>query len=215
MLESFDRDQYTIEDFIDLSKAFDTVHHSILLRKLELNSVISITKAWLKSSLLQRKQHIQIDGNNWTNFQFVKYRVPQGSILGPSLFLICVNDLKSSSTLLDQVMFTDYTNLFCTHTDINQLFTFVNNELKKMTEWLIANKFFLTVKKRKYSFFQKSNKKNDTSYVLSKLKINEKVKAKTVSIRFQGILLDWQLLWNEHTKYIQNKIAKSIRSLYN
>lgn len=87
-------------------------------------------------------------------------------------------------------MFTDYTNLFYSHTDINQLFTFVNNELKKMTEWLIANKFCLTVEKRKYSFFQKSNKKNDTSYFLSKLEINEKVKAKTVSVRFQGILLD-------------------------
>ena len=87
-------------------------------------------------------------------------------------------------------MFTDYTNLFYTHTDINQLFTFVNNEQKKMTEWLIANKFCLTVEKRKYSFFQKSNKKNDTSYFLSKLEINEKIKAKVVSVRFQGILLD-------------------------
>ena len=75
-------------------------------------------------------------------------------------------------------MFTDYTNLFYTHTDINQLFTFVNNELKKMTEWLIANKFCLTVEKRKYSFFQKSNKKMILHIFFQNWKLMKKLRQK-------------------------------------
>ena len=108
--------------FIDLSKAFDTVDHSILLRKLELYGITDRNYAWIKSYLSNRLQYIQIDENSRTEFCVVKCGVPQGSILGPLLFLLYVNDLKNASSVLDPIMFADDTNLFYTHSNIQNFF---------------------------------------------------------------------------------------------
>ena len=96
--------------FIDLPKAFDTVDHSVLLRKLELYGITDRNYAWIKSYLSNRFQYIQIDENSRTEYWAVKGGVPQGSILGPLLFLLYVNDLKNASSILDPIMFA--TNLF-------------------------------------------------------------------------------------------------------
>ena len=110
--EAFEKNEYTLGVFIDLSKAFDTVDHSILIRKLELYGITDRNYAWIKSYLSYRLQYIQIDENSRTEFCVVKCGVPQGSILGPLLFLLYVNDLKNASSILDPVMFADDTNLF-------------------------------------------------------------------------------------------------------
>ena len=107
--------------FIDLSKAFDIVDHSILLKKLELYGITERNYAWIKSYLSNRLQYIQIVENSRTEFCVVKCGVPQGYILGPLLFLLYVNDLKNSSFILDPIMLADDTNLFYTHSNIQKL----------------------------------------------------------------------------------------------
>ena len=97
--------------FIDLPKAFDTVYHSILLRKLELYGITDRNYACIKSYLSNRLQYIQIDENSITEFCVVKFWVPEDSILGPLLFLLHVNDLKNASSVLDPIIFADDTNL--------------------------------------------------------------------------------------------------------
>ena len=87
----------------------------ILLRKLELYGITDRNYAWIKSYLSNRLEYIQIDENGRTEFCVVKCGVLQGSILGPLLFLLYVNDLKNASSVLDPVMFADDTNLFYTH----------------------------------------------------------------------------------------------------
>ena len=205
---------YTLGIFIDLSKAFDTVDHSILLRKLELHGITGKNHDFFQSYLSDRKQYIQFDNERKTDLQTVSCGVPQGSIFGPLLFLLYVNDLPNSSALLDPIMFADDTNLFYTHSDIKCLFLTVNNELKNINEWFISNKLSLNVKKTKYTFFHKPSKKDDIPLLLPKLVIDKNQIKKEESIKFLGVLLDENLSWKEHIKYIENKIAKNIGLLY-
>ena len=130
ILESFNLDKFTIGVFIDLSKAFDTVDHNILLKKLSFYGVRNVNLKWFRSYLSNRKQYISIDQSN-TDMKIISCGVPQGSILGPLLFLIFVNDLTQATSLLDPIMFADDTNLFYSHKDIDTLFDTVNDELFK------------------------------------------------------------------------------------
>ena len=173
--EAFEKNEYTLGVFIDLSKAFDTVDHSILLRKLELYGITDRNYAWIKSYLSNRLQYIQIDENSRTEFCVVKCGVPQGSILGPLLFLLYVNDLKNASSVLDPIMFADDTNLFYTHSNIQKLFSTMNEELASINQWFTSNKLSLNAKKTKYSFFHKPSKKDDIPLMLPKLTISNHV----------------------------------------
>ena len=95
-----------------------------------------------------------------------------------------------------------------------QTFLKVNDELQKINEWFISNKLSLNVKKTKYSFFHKPSKKDDIPLVLPKLNINNSEIARTESIKFLGVLLDENLSWKTHIKYIENKISKNIGILF-
>ena len=151
--EAFEKNEYTLGVFIDLSKAFDTVDHSILLRKLELYGITDRNYAWIKSYLSNRLQYIQIDENSRTEFCVVKCGVPQGSILGPLLFLLYVNDLKNASSVLDPIMFVDDTDLFYTHSNSQKFFSTMNEELASINQWFTSNKLSLNAEKNNILFF--------------------------------------------------------------
>ena len=137
--------------FIDLSKPFDTVDHKILTKKLELYGIKDYNLRWFESYLSNRKQFMTYGGKQ-TNIETITCGVPQGSYLGPLLFLIFVNDLHKVTKYLDPIMFADHTNLFCSHKNIKALFQIVNNKLKLVTEWFLANKLSLNAKKNKVCF---------------------------------------------------------------
>ena len=99
--------------------------------------------------------------------------VPQGSILGPLLFLIYVNDLWKASSKLTAVMFADDTNLFISDMCVKNLFSKMNNELEKVSVWFKANKLSLNVSKTKYSLFHPANKKRFLPNILPTLKIDK------------------------------------------
>ena len=173
--EAFEKSEYTLGVFIDLSKAFDTVDHSTLLKKLELYGITDRNYSWIKSYLSNRLQYIQIDENIRTEFCVVKCGVPQGSILGPLLFLLYVNDLKNASSVLAPIMFEDDTNLFHTHSNIQKLLSTMNEDLASINQWFTSNKLSLNVKKTKYYFFHRLSKKDDIPLMLPKLTISNHV----------------------------------------
>ena len=133
--------------FIDLSKAFDTVNHNILLEKKAYRIQAEKLK-WFRSCLSNRKQFISYNDSK-TEMEIVKCGVPQGSILWPLLFPIFVNDLNKSTEVLDPVLFAENTNLFCSDNNIRALFETVNQELSQINDRFLANKLSQNVVKTK------------------------------------------------------------------
>ena len=109
---AMDNGKFTIGVSIDLKKAFDTVDHSILVTKLDHYGIRGVAKKWLSSYLENRKQYVCFNGTDSGGFLPITCGVPQGSILGPSLFLLYANDLCNVSTRLTSILFADDTSCF-------------------------------------------------------------------------------------------------------
>ena len=144
----------------------------------------------------------------------IRCGVPQGSILGPLLFLLYVNNLYLASNILEPIMFADDTNLFYSHKNIKTLFNTVNLELKKLNEWFKANKLSLNADKTKYTFFHKLSKRDNIPLKLPHLLINDTIIKRENAIKFLGVIIDENLTWKNHITTIENKISKNIGVLY-
>ena len=154
--ECFDEKKHFLGIFVDLSKAFDTVNHKILINKLENCGIYGKNLLWFKSYLSNRTQYLKYKYNfneqESTNLLQIKCGVPQDSILGPLLFLIYVKDLSLVSKLLSPIMFADDTNLFYSHNNIKILFKNANDKLEKLSQWFKANKVSLNEGKTLFFF---------------------------------------------------------------
>ena len=148
---------YALAVFIDLSKAFDTLYHNILLDKLWHYGIRRVPHKRFKSYLEHRKQFV-INKDTMSDYQSTKCGVPQGSILGPLLFLIYINDMPLSSHTAQLILFADDTSLLFKSKDLNNLTINVNSELIKIYHWISANKLSLNIGKTKCMLFQ--NTKN-------------------------------------------------------
>ena len=131
--------------FFDLQKAFDTVEHDIFLSKLQHYVIRGLVNEWFKSYLSNRKQYVSINGYD-SNLADVKFGVPQGSVLGPLLFLVYINDLNQALKFCKVHHFADDTNLIHFSKSVYRLNKYVNLDLKNLTYWLNANRILLNVK---------------------------------------------------------------------
>ena len=141
-----DEGKFACGIFVDLQKAFDMVEHDILLTKLEHYGVRGLANDWFKSYLSDRKQFVSINGHD-SNLASVLYDVPQGSVLGPLLFLIYINDLNQAIKFCKVHHIADDTNLLHFSKSITKLNKYVNLDMKNFTDWLNANKISLNVRK--------------------------------------------------------------------
>ena len=162
---------YTLALFIDLSKAFDTVDHNILLEKLDKYGIRGVAKEWYKSYLTNRQMRVKCCVSStgkleYSNYQPLTYGAPQGSCLGPLIFLLFTNDLYRQIENCNPILFADDTTLYKTHRNLNYLKWCLEDDMTRLTDWFRANKLSMNVGKTVCVLFQKdpTPKNSNTQY---------------------------------------------------
>ena len=194
--------------FLDLVKAFDTVDHSILLDKLSIYGVRGVPHKLLSSYLSNRLQYVSINGSN-SPLLAETCGVPQGSILGPLLFSLYVDDMQYCSKILKLVLFADDTNIFFAGKDVVVLFKTLNNELLKLSDWFRANKLSLNINKTHYIIFNNGNNNKLLNLGLS-ITIDGFTIERVTSSKFLGVTIDERLSWKPHISLVVNKLTKNV-----
>ena len=197
--------------YADLSKAFDCLDHAILLSKLKCYGLNDNAIKLLKKYLSDRDQYVQL-GNFKSQYHNISCGIPQGSVMGPLLFNIVINDLPSATKKFDFIMYADDTTLVSTlknfgrTCNIKEIECNINIEISKVTTWLQRNKLQLNVSKSKFMMFLKHPK------ILPKLNItaNGNVVDQVSEFNFLGITIDENIAWNPHIHNTSIKIARVI-----
>ena len=198
---SIDNQDSTIGIFIDLKKAFDTIDHALLLKKLSHYGVRGVANEWLTSYLSERSQYVRFN-NCESTCKYISCGVPQGSILGPTLFILYVNDMCNVSKLLKCILFADDTNLFFTGKNITEMCYTISEELAKLNTWFMVNKLSLNLKKTNFMVLSNSREKCDLRIAINNCEIERVHVAK-----FLGIYIDDNLNWHEHVKHVKRRMA--------
>ena len=154
--KAIDKGEYTIGIFLDLSKAFDTIDHKILIQKLDHYGIRGITQLWFQEYLRNRKQIVKFNQIK-SKEMVIKSGVPQGSILWPILFLLYINDIENCSKLISFILFADDTNIFYSNKCLKTLSNIIQTEIDKVAEWLNGSKLSLNTTKTKVILFRSPN----------------------------------------------------------
>ena len=135
--------------------------------------------------------------------------VPQGSILGPKLFILYINDICNASTSLKFILFADDTNVFYSGVDIHIICECISRELDKLHVWLSVNKLSLNVDKTNFILF--GNCKNIDNVCIS---MTNRIITRVRAIKFLGVIIDEKLTWKDHISLVRSKLSKTVGILY-
>ena len=197
--------------YIDLSKAFDTLSFEIILYKLKYYGVMGTELCLLTDYLTNRRQYVRFNNHN-SDTTNISTGVPQGSILGPFIFSILINDLIHNSDKCKFIMYADDTTIYFNLEDFDPetLNNDINSELEKISIWLKMNKLSLNTQKTKMMVFHRKQKHiKELNIAINGAKID-----RVESFNFLGITIDEKLSWRHHVDIVKKKISKVIGILY-
>jgi hypothetical protein len=207
---NIDHNYYTGGIFIDLTKAFDLVNHSILLAKLNHYGIRGNVNKLFENYLKNRTQYVQIDKCK-SQINEVTCGVPQGTVLGPILFLIYINDLPNSTN--GQIrLFADDTSLFLREKDPHQLKQHMQIELEKLCQWFTSNRLIINAEKTQFSIYCRKNKHIPDE--LNILSINNINLLRSHQVKYLGITVDENLNWRNHITNLEKSLIKIVRTFH-
>ena len=207
---SLDKKMYTCGVFVDLEKAFDTVNHKILLSKLDHYGIRGVANSWFESYLSDRYQTVQLNGAT-SSRQPITCGVPQGSILGPLLFLIYINDMHLSVASSTVFHFADDTNLMCSGMTLKKLRRALNKDLALLYDWLCANRLSINTGKTEFIVFRPPRHNVDIRLTL---KFHHTKLFESTKIKYLGLILDNKLSWKPHITELCKKLSRAVGMLY-
>ena len=213
ILKARENSQSTISVFLDLSKAFDTLDPKILLSKLEIYGIRGTVLDWFESYLTKRRLRVKCEVASENKTQFselynVEFGTPQGSCLGPLLFLLFTNDLYLNIDHCNAILFADDTTVYKSHRNIRYLKWCVEQDLTVIADWFKANRLTLNLEKTVYIFF--GNGKCNSKPILE----IDKIALEPVECtKFLGMWVDENLNWNTHINRLINKIKRNMHLL--
>lgn len=206
IIANIENQQYTIGIFLDFNKAFDSIKHDILFSKLPSYRLRGIALELVRNYLSHRIQFVEMNDVK-SDVADIRYGVPQGSILGPTLFLLYINDIVAIPETPDIVLYADDTNVFFSSDSISSLIPLINNWLESLSLWLSATQLCLNVKKTKYMVFAPINKPVE---LVSPLLFQSQPLEKVSEYKFLGVVFHENLRWTHHVNYIKRNIAQTI-----
>ena len=205
ILNELDSNMNICAVFMDLAKAFDTVNHDILLFKLEQYGIRGVANDLLKSYLSNRKQLVSGDVASSSLLE-IDIGVPQGSVLGPILFLIYINDLSHCSNL-NSTLYADDSVLMLSHKNVNILKSIMEMELSKLNIWLSSNQLSLNLSKTKFMLFTKSSQN-------IAIQIDGCDLMHSHCVKYLGVYLDDKLNWYKHIQHLETKLSAATGAIY-
>ena len=207
LLESMDKGHVSGVVYLDLKKAFDTVDHSLLLWKLTEYGVSTACLKWFRSYLSQRSQQTSV-GDALSLKRNVTIGVPQGSVLGPLLFLVFINDLPLSLKYSNTILFADDSVIYYSGKNCNEIQNKMNEDLALVKEWLNDHRLTLNITKSK--FVVVGGKQQLKRFKDMTLKIKEDELSRETSYKYLGIIINENMTWGDHIASLQQKVEKRI-----
>lgn len=208
-IRAIDCDNIVLAVFLDFKRAFETIDRRILIRKLSCMGIRNKVLDWFASYLSNRTQRV-IYGNCVSETVHVKHGVPQGTVLGPLLFLLYINDMVGVAHKCKIVMFADDTMLYMVGKDLTEMQVEMNHELNNLFSWLCDNKLSLNTNKSKYCLFAKKLKLSSVNINNIKITVNGEKITYDKEIKYLGVILDCNLNFHAHADYVMRKFSKKV-----
>ena len=196
--------KYFFTIFLDFSRAFDTVNLELLLKKIDHMGIRGVALSWLRTFLYGRQQYVSVDGVS-SSTKPISIGVPQGSTLGPLLFILYINDLHLVASHCNVVHYADDTTIYCGDSDYSRAVLNINSDLLRIQDWLMCNRLSINVQKTNYMITTNKLIPNNNP-----VKFGDEVLSPVASARFLGVILDDKLTFSAHIRNVVSKMSRGL-----